>query len=355
MGNCKRNLLKYGETMTEPRTLELQFIKAEDFLAVHPGRGRTMSIKPFGMKIHMISDCLCMGGVSQVVIPVMDGKMPYVFKESSDYPDTHSLLSVSYKQGLEHPIVELGEAVPLYPLYAFHNFWHWIFEGLPRLLIMEKYGYKGVYIIARGIPFILDILDMLGIDENRLRFNNSSYMVHKLLLPHPWLAETIYLDNPALFFLVRNTLLDAVEPLPGSKRCYIRRAGSKRRVLNEADVLKTLEGFDFVIMTPEELPAREQIRIMTNVSFSVMPHGANVSLAALQQRDSAFIELFSHQFFQAMNLFMAKHLGMLYVPLCAELTGNTPPPFGYDQDADILVDCKTLEVIVENMIRHTGR
>ena len=43
------------------------------------------------------------------------------------------------------------------------------------------------------------------------------------------------------------------------------------------------------------------------------------------------------------------------MPLCAELTGDTPPPLGYDKDADIFVDCETLGVIVENMVRHTGR
>lgn len=337
--------------MTDPLAKDMFYVTVEDFLAGRPGRGRTMTIRPFGMKVHMVSDCLCMGALAQIVLPVVDGKTPCVFVESGDYPDSHSLLPISYKKGLEHSLVELDEAVPLYPLYAFHNFWHWVFEGLPRLLIMEKYGYDGIYIVAGGYPFITDILDLLGIDKKRLRFNDANYMVRKLLLPHPWLAETMYLDNPDLFFLVRNALLDAVEPLPGAKRCYIRRTGRKRRVMNEADVLKTLERFDFAVLAPEGLSAREQIRFMTNVSCSVMPHGANATLAAMQKRESVFIELFGNRFFRAINLFMARHLGLLYQPLCAELTDKTPPPSGHDQDADFFVDCKNLEVILENAVR----
>ena len=332
---------------------QMFYINVEDFLAEHPRRGRTLPL-PFGMKVHMVSDCLCMGAISQVVLPIVDGRTPYVFWESSDYPDDRNLVPLSYRNGLELPVEELDEAAPLYPLYAFHNFWHWMFEGLPRLLLLEKYGFEGTYIIAHGVPFITDLLDLLGIDPKRLRFNTAMYRIRRLMLPHPWHTEKMYINNPGLFFLVRNTLLDAVEPLPGAKRCYVRRTGKKRRVVNEADVLRTLENFDFTVLTPEELPAREQIRFMTNVAVSVMPHGANATLAAMQKPGSAFVELFGHQFFQAMNLFMAEHLELLYTPLCAELTAQTPPPFGYDQDADILVDCKTLEIIVGNLVKAVG-
>jgi len=338
--------------MTEPQPQEMLYISVEDFFAEHPRRGRTLTIPPYNMKVHMVSDCLCMGTVSQVILPLVDGKTPYVFTESTDYPDTHSLLPISYRNGLEHPVEELEEAAPLYPLYAFHNFWHWMFEGLPRLLVLEKFGYDGIYIIAHGVPFIMDLMDLLGIDPKRLRFNDTTYKVRKLMLPHPWSATTMYHGNPELFSLVRSTLLDAVEPLPGRKRCYVRRVGSKRRVINETDVLHTLEAFDFEILVPESLSARQQIQFMTNVDFSVMPHGANCTLAAFQKSGSAFVELFSHRFLYFMNLFMAEHCNLLYVPLCSELVRTTPPPHGYDQDADTLVDCNALRVIVGNMIRH---
>ena len=331
------------------------YVSVEDFLAEHPRRGRTITIPPHGMKVHMVSDCLCMGTVSQVILPVLDGKTPYVFTESADYEDIHSLLPVSYRMGLEHAVEELDEAAPLYPLYAFHNFWHWMFEGLPRLLVLETMGYDGIYIIARGIPFILDLLDLLDIDPKRLRFNDTTYTIRKLMLPHPWRADEIYSGNPGLFFLVRNTLLDLVEPLAGGKRCFVRRVGGKRRVLNEPDVLRVMEKHGFETLVPESLSAREQIRFMTNVDFSVMPHGANCTLAAFQKKDSAFVELFSHRFLQFMNLFMAEHLNLRYVPLCSELKRETPPPYEPCQDADTLVDCKALDTIVGNMLRHMGR
>lgn len=205
-----------------------------------------------------------------------------------------------------------------------------------------------------GAPFITDLMDLLGVDQRRVRYNDATYVVRSLMMPHPWTATTLYDDNPALFFLVRNTLLEAAGSLPGCKRCYVRRVGGKRKVVNEADVLRTLEEFDFDILVPETLPAREQIRYMSNVGFSVMPHGANCALAAFQKRSSGFVELFSHRFLLFMNLFMVRHLDLLYVPLCAELVAGTLPPYGYDQDADALVDCAALKVLVANMLRRSG-
>ena len=91
---------------------------------------------------------------------------------------------------------------------------------------------------------------MHGIAKNRLYYNVVSYRVERLLLP-PRLSGFTLADNMLLSGFLRERILAASGELPGTKRCYVRRAGA-RRIVNEADLYPLL---------PASSPPEPELRI----------------------------------------------------------------------------------------------
>lgn len=325
---------------------------APDYCGVYRDRARPFSLHHLGLTFYLVSDCLVAGSAWQALLPVHGDMLPFIFKESCPYlANEHELPGIA-AAALAGAAVDVDEAAPFFPAGA-DNLWHWLTESLPKLLALEEAGYGGQYIVPANAPVVDETLSMLGIKKSKLLPAGCLYRVRRLCLP-PRLSGFTMADNMPLSGLLRQRLIDAVGVLPGGKRCYVRRIGS-RKVSNEEDVLAVLSDFGFESMVPEELPLKEQLRHMTNVEASVMAHGANSSLALMQKADSLFIELFGNRYVSYNNLHAVRLLGLRYHALVEDLDRSScqdpSQPVGtyleQGTKADIIVDPLHLRILLE--------
>ena len=329
---------------------------APEYLSLFKDRGRAFNIRKLELTFHFIKNCLCISAPTQVIAPVHDGgQIPCIFLESCPYLANESGLAADLRKNLEAPLVHLDEAAPFYPPGA-RNLWHWTTESLPKLLALEDSGYTGPYIVPHNCKVVDESLAMHGIAAERIYYSNASYRVDRLLLP-PRLSGFSLADNMLLSGFLRERILAAAGELSGAKRCYVRRVGV-RRIANEEDILPLLEEFGFEIMTPEDLPLKEQYRYMSNAECSIMAHGANSTLTLAQPAQSTAIECFSNRYVSYNNLHAVRLLKLRYHALVEDLDASCAPNpaqstdeyFAAGPKADIIVDPLHLRILLENAL-----
>lgn len=266
------------------------FISAERYFSEHPDKGKAFFAKPFTKPFYMATKCLAAGQRAQNIIPLWkNNKLKTVLEESHNYMHSGEDRLSNYISIHGNDVVKIDLAVPVFPLDA-RNLGHWLLENLPRVLALEDYGYAGPYIVHVDTPHIYETLELFGIGPDRILTNDKNYLVDTLIIP-PVLNNMELQTDKTIIPYLRNKLLDAVGVLPGSKRVYIRRIGT-RKLVNEEEVLDILRRYDFEEFVPDGKHCREQFQYMSNADFSVMAHGANVALTLTQPEDSHFIEFF---------------------------------------------------------------
>ncbi len=328
---------------------------ANEYCALHPERARPFALKHLNLTFHVISDCLCLGSSQQAFLPAHGGALPYILKDSCPYlANEHGLPGIA-AGALPGGVVELDEAAPFFPPGA-QNLWHWVAESLPKLLALEQTGYNGPYILPQDSRVAEETLDLIGIAPERRLRAGGVYRVRRLLVP-PRLSGFTLADNMPLTAFLRQSLLDAVGGLPGGKRCYVRRVGT-RVIANEEDLLPVLADFGFETMVPEELSLKEQLRYMTNADCSLMPHGANATLTLLQKPGSVFIELFGNRYVSYNNMHAVRLLGLRYHAAVEDLDLSScrdplMPVGAYLEEgarADIIVDPLHVRILLETAL-----
>lgn len=333
-------------------------VSACNFLAKYPERGGIIDVRQFGMRFYSINDVQVFGkGTSLLCAKDSSDGSAWMLKESVNednfYIQQGLLQSIAAAVAEKPDLIVLDEVVALNSIHTPLNFWHWIFESISKLLVLETYGYSGPYIVPDDCTFINGIFDILSIPQDRIIRNSGAYHVKKLIVPQRYQCSQL-VTNKKLTKLIRCKLLEGIKILDGAKHCYIKRIGERRRVENEDEVLRLLSFYDFEVMVPEDYSVGEQLSFMTNVSCSIMPHGANCALALLQPEKSTFIEIFNHAYIAMLNMHIVLALNLRY----HMLSSDTPYsgglcPTDYLQkghSANITVNINLLRAILENLL-----
>lgn len=337
-------------------TAGVVLLSAGEYLDLHKTAGRPVQVRPLGLTFYGLSDCLYFGDNAQAILPAQGTELRYIFRESCHYSSSEHALPAVLARGLAawpEP-EEVEEAVPLYAPGS-RNLWHWMAEGLPKLLALESIGYTGKYIVADA-PVVRQTLALLGIDPVRILDGKGGYRIRRMLLPQR-LSGFDLVEYMPLVSLTREKLLAATGRLDGTRRLYVRRIG-RRKPANEEEVLALLDEFGFSVMVPEEHSLAEQLRAMTHAECSVMAHGANSALCLMQPPRSGMVEFFSNRYVSYNNLHAARLLRLRYHPLVEDLDVSSAPSetmtlaeflwSGFE--ADMFVDIRHLRVILESLL-----
>ena len=181
------------------------------------------------------------------------------------------------------------------------NFYHWMHDCIPRLLVAEKAGIDAPILVPPASDknaFIRDSLKLLGIPDDKI----IEFPGGKVEAPEVWVPEDLFHVNPdqvhhSLLNEVRDRLLSALDlgtQSKGENRVFLSRegAGTTRTLVNHAEIETLLveeNGFRKVRM--EDLPLEEQIRTIADASEIVAPHGAGL-FHTLFMSGGKVIELF---------------------------------------------------------------
>jgi capsular polysaccharide biosynthesis protein len=164
-----------------------------------------------------------------------------------------------------------------------YNFWHWLADCLPQLLLLEKYiGNQPLTLLAGDNlgGFQRELLALMMPPNMTLEFVPATTWIRaeRFILPsylsgrcNGYLAEDYYAE-------IRHRITRALD-LPTHAapelRLYLSRAGARRRrVSNENAVMETLRAYGFTAVRPETLSLRDQVSLFQRAEVIAGPHGA---------------------------------------------------------------------------------
>lgn len=193
-----------------------------------------------------------------------------------------------------------------------HCYFHWMCDILPKLAILERNNipYDKIYIKKPNRPFQKETLNKLGIkSESIIPAENSSHIeCNNIIVPSlPSKISTVPLW--VLDFLKDRFLPIDEQTAQPSRRILISRSGaSRRRILNENELLETLKPYGFELVYLEQLTVHEQAKLFNQSEWIISPHGASLTNLAFCNPNTHVIELFH-----------PKHLGAAYWGMSQQL------------------------------------
>lgn len=185
-------------------------------------------------------------------------------------------------QHTERPIAFLGRV---------DNFYHFLFESLPRLLAIRAAEPHVMFLATTAIPsYLLTILKDLDIAFAPWEGNDAVFtspVVWAVTPPELWWPD------PFSVATLRQHFLPKTKPEEPNSRVYISRSRSSRSLVGEVKVEQLLAANSFTVVHLEELSFTEQVQLLANAQIVVAPHGAGLSNIAFMDSGTRVLEIAS--------------------------------------------------------------
>jgi capsular polysaccharide biosynthesis protein len=231
-----------------------------------------------------------------------------------------------------------------------HGYFHWFADALPRLWAIGKRINDLVLLLPnqyKDIEFVNTSLKLFApLNVEFMQPDNATWC-RRLFVPTHTAPSGHY--NEELIRGVRQLILDrAGSKQKGEPRIYISRGrAARRKIVNEADVIKILSQFGFRVVYPEDLSLTEQVRMFSGARYLVSNHGAGLTNMLFMSPGSNVLEL-RHRTDGINNCYftMAAALELNYFYQSCEPVNPAADP----HTADLLVDTKALGTNLELML-----
>ncbi|MBP9723054.1 MAG: glycosyltransferase family 61 protein [Gammaproteobacteria bacterium] len=289
----------------------------------------------------------------------------------------HWLFRYSYKNGVvgdnisclfdSYDVLFIPEAIHLLSEHS-HNYYHWLFECLPRLIYFMRdcdelnLSNDTVLLIDENLPKqCLEALMMLLGNRFKITQLRSVQQVKCEVLHYVtplWYALdcTKYSPNVAKDFLVdkyavtitRNALLNCHTSIsPPYRKIYLaRRASQIRNIVNLVEVNELLSSFNFELIYTDKMSFIEQVKLFSETKFVIGASGASFSNIVFMQPNTRAL-MFSPSII-ATNYYLFQQLAdVANIDLIHFLT--TPLAASKNIHDDFLIDCETLSKVIFNL------
>lgn len=206
------------------------------------------------------------------------------------------------------------------------SYFHWIFDCLPRLKIIEDSNESFTYLIVpKGLKkYHKESLNLLGYNSKMLleMEDNSHYLCEKLLVPS-FPGKTGKIPKWSCYYLREKLIPKNIEK-PYRKIYISRKDAIYRKVTNEEEIEQFLlcNGFEIIEMSSYSL--LEQIRICAEAKVVIAPHGAGLSNIVFCQK-ATIIEIFSPSYVNLCFWNIANMVGNKYYYLLGQDTNGYVP------------------------------
>jgi capsular polysaccharide biosynthesis protein len=192
-----------------------------------------------------------------------------------------------------------GTVCSLASQYATSNYFHWMFNELPRLELIHKAGLTASDIdifITNPLctAFQRESLEILEIPSHKvLEAGDDFYAEADQLVVTSTLRISGHRSRWAHDFL-RQSFMMAASANTHQRRLYISRADAgSRRLENEAECLSALAPLGFEKVCLGGLSIREQAALFASAKVIVAPHGAALTNLVFCHPGTHVVELFS--------------------------------------------------------------
>jgi capsular polysaccharide biosynthesis protein len=181
---------------------------------------------------------------------------------------------------------------------AEENYFHWLFDVLPRFDLLGKTPVD-YYYVSQSQPFQRESLMALGISPNKIIASAPEKHLQARELLVPSLPGDSGQVTPDSCHFIRNLFLSATDasPVTTRKRLFISRKDAHiRQLLNSDEIFSLLEPLGFIEITLTGRTIIDQAALFASAEVIIAPHGAGLSNLVFCQSNTKVIELFSSDY-----------------------------------------------------------
>jgi len=239
------------------------------------------------------------------------------------------------------------------------NYWHFLFDTLPRLVHLQKiFGEKTKQIkfITIGMQASTTYLDLisavLGFKPSIIETRGAVQLDRNVIIPPDpaYSMDSKYVESYSDIITSRFTVNEQqARPVP---YIYIGRGNAKngRSLINESELISMLTNYEFVPINCHQLDAKSQVNILANAKTVVAPHGAALANILFMQSGTV-IELTSRQY-NPINIFLlAAARGLSYFQVRPPVNCVQPRSVTEMRHVDYLCPITQLERVLRPVTR----
>lgn len=198
------------------------------------------------------------------------------------------------------------------------GYFHWLADSLTRLYAVRDEAHAMTLLLPhqhKSLGFVKASLAPFGVRDVSFVEPDETLVCERLVVPMHT-APSGHYDEEVLGG-VRQLLLEAYGAHDDSdqgERLYISRGRAlKRRIANEEEVVRVVQGFGFRVMYAEDHTFEEQVEMASRARFFVSNHGAGLTNMLFVREGGRVLEL-RHQTDAVNNCYftMASALGLEY-------------------------------------------
>ena len=201
------------------------------------------------------------------------------------------------------------------------NFYHWLFDVLPRIGLLRSAGFGAVdhWIVADDrLTVARELLSRAGIEPSKVRCVGRG--------GHLECEELVVTSAPGRICEPTPRSVEFLRELFGSesaainsggasgRRIYVARRG-RRKIVNEDELAPVLAHHGIEQTSMEGLSLSEQIAVFRGASLVVAPHGAALSHLVHAAKGATLVELHPPNYLNQAYFVLAGACGVRYLPV----------------------------------------
>jgi hypothetical protein len=216
----------------------------------------------------------------------------------------------------------------------FHNHYAHLFcDVLPRWKLFEEAGLAGQAPALLPPPshgFAEEAWQKIGLAGNgSVRWDDGCWQLDGLYFASSFKKFCSWTPESAAW--VRAKWAPGLIHRPvGKKVFYISRSAGPRPILNEDDIVRSLQSYDVTVVQTEKLSLQQQIDLFADAGLIVGPHGAGIQNALWAPPGCRVLELVNARYFSGVYWTLAESLNQPYGLVAGiSAAGRDPLQEGY--------------------------
>jgi hypothetical protein len=220
------------------------------------------------------------------------------------------------------------------------NYYHWMFDILPRFKILQRSGLvPDYYSINTETSFQRESLQVLGISSNRILSPTKNTHIEADELIIPSLLGPVFSLSPqaqACQYLQSTFLRNDKTRKPHRKLYISRNDANNRRVINETELRDEVLDKGFEVISLSGVSLLQQVELFSEAKIIMGPHGAGFTNAVFCQPGSVLIEFLPEGYNVDCFERLARLVGMEYHAIMGTAGDEQSAGiFSYDHNVDI--------------------
>jgi hypothetical protein len=183
--------------------------------------------------------------------------------------------------------------VLIYDFWSAGNYYHWLVDTLPRLLIIQpelKQDNYSLLLPADCREFIKRTIAYYDINQITFIKRNEFLEIKHLVVPY-YLVGSGHIHPPRIYE-VKQFFTQVIKGIGSSTKIYVSRGRQKsRKVVNEELIIKIVKQFGFEVVYFEDYTFEQQVEIGKGAKYMVSSHGANLTNMMFMTEGSRVLEL----------------------------------------------------------------